>query len=320
MSLGVMHDLAVGVHPGGADAWRLQDVYAQGVQVGAPPDPYNQLGQDWSQPPWRPDRLAELGYQPFRDLIGAVLRHAGGVRVDHVIGMFRLWWIPAGRPAERGHLRPLRPRRADRRPGARGAPRRRRRRRRGPRCRRTRGPRLPALPRHPRHLDPVVRVRRRRRSAPRRALARVVPGLGHHPRPPAHRRLPRRRPGPAAAPARAAGGRPRRRARLGPRCTSRAGWRRYAAAACSTTATTSSRPCTATWRSPRRGCSASPSATRWATGARRTSPAPRTSTPTGGSRWPGRTAYRSRSKRSSPATRAPLAAGSDRRALVPMGY
>ena len=97
-----MHDLAVGVHPGGADAWRLQDVYAQGVQVGAPPDPYNQLGQDWSQPPWRPDRLAELGYQPFRDLIGAVLRHAGGVRVDHIIGLFRLWWIPTGRPAHEG--------------------------------------------------------------------------------------------------------------------------------------------------------------------------------------------------------------------------
>jgi 4-alpha-glucanotransferase len=102
MRLGVMHDLAVGVHPGGADAWRLQDVYAQGVQVGAPPDPYNQLGQDWSQPPWRPDRLAELGYQPFRDLIGAVLRHAGGVRVDHIIGLFRLWWIPLGGPPSEG--------------------------------------------------------------------------------------------------------------------------------------------------------------------------------------------------------------------------
>jgi 4-alpha-glucanotransferase len=102
MRLGVMHDLAVGVHPGGADAWRMQDVYAHGVSVGAPPDPYNQLGQDWSQPAWRPDQLAELGYQPFRDLIGAVLRHAGGVRVDHVIGLFRLWWIPVGRPAGEG--------------------------------------------------------------------------------------------------------------------------------------------------------------------------------------------------------------------------
>jgi 4-alpha-glucanotransferase len=102
MRLGTMHDLAVGVHPGGADAWRLRDVYAGGVRVGAPPDPYNQLGQNWSQPPWRPGRLAELAYQPFRDLIGAVLRHAGGVRVDHVIGLFRLWWIPEGMPADQG--------------------------------------------------------------------------------------------------------------------------------------------------------------------------------------------------------------------------
>lgn len=102
MRLGTMHDLAVGVHPGGADAWRLRDVYAGGVRVGAPPDPYNQLGQNWSQPPWRPDRLVELAYQPFRDLIGAVLRHAGGVRVDHVIGLFRLWWIPEGLRADQG--------------------------------------------------------------------------------------------------------------------------------------------------------------------------------------------------------------------------
>ncbi len=96
MRLGVMHDLAVGVYPGGADAWRLQDTYATGMQVGAPADAYNQLGQDWGQPPWRPDRLAELGYAPFRDLIAAVLRHAGGVRVDHILGLFRLWWVPAG--------------------------------------------------------------------------------------------------------------------------------------------------------------------------------------------------------------------------------
>jgi len=102
MRLGTMHDLAVGVHPGGADAWRLRHVYAGGVRVGAPPDPYNQLGQNWSQPPWRPDRLAELAYQPFRELIGAVLRHAGGVRVDHVIGLFRLWWIPEDNSADQG--------------------------------------------------------------------------------------------------------------------------------------------------------------------------------------------------------------------------
>jgi 4-alpha-glucanotransferase len=96
MRLGIMHDLAVGVYPGGADAWRLQDTYATGMQVGAPPDAFNQMGQDWGQPPWRPDRLAELGYEPFRDLIAGVLRHAGGVRIDHILGLFRLWWVPVG--------------------------------------------------------------------------------------------------------------------------------------------------------------------------------------------------------------------------------
>jgi 4-alpha-glucanotransferase len=106
MALGVMHDLAVGVHPGGADAWRQQDTYAQGIGVGAPADGYNQMGQDWSQPPWRPDRLAEHGYAPFRSLLASVLRHSGGVRVDHVIGLFRLWWVPAGqRPSEGTYVR-----------------------------------------------------------------------------------------------------------------------------------------------------------------------------------------------------------------------
>ena len=102
MALGTMHDLAVGVHPGGADAWRMRSTYAEGVSVGAPPDPFNQLGQDWSQPPWQPQRLAESGYAPFRDLVRSVLRHAGGVRVDHVIGLFRLWWVPGGQPPSEG--------------------------------------------------------------------------------------------------------------------------------------------------------------------------------------------------------------------------
>ena len=102
MSLGLMHDLAVGVHPGGADVWRLRATYATGIEVGAPPDPFNQLGQSWSQPPWQPDRLEELAYAPLRDLVAAVLQHAGGVRVDHVIGLFRLWWVPEGRPPSEG--------------------------------------------------------------------------------------------------------------------------------------------------------------------------------------------------------------------------
>jgi 4-alpha-glucanotransferase len=96
MSLGVVHDLAVGVHRHGADTWALQDVMARGVTVGAPPDAFNQQGQDWSQPPWRPDRLAEAGYGPYRDMLRTILRHAGGIRVDHVIGLFRLWWVPEG--------------------------------------------------------------------------------------------------------------------------------------------------------------------------------------------------------------------------------
>jgi 4-alpha-glucanotransferase len=102
MSLGIVHDLAVGVHPDGADSWALQDALALGVSAGAPPDEFNQLGQDWSQPPWRPDRLEELEYQPFRALIRSVLRHAGGVRIDHIIGLFRLWWIPQGEAPTRG--------------------------------------------------------------------------------------------------------------------------------------------------------------------------------------------------------------------------
>jgi 4-alpha-glucanotransferase len=102
LPVGVLHDLALGVDAGGADAWALQDVLALGTTVGAPPDSFNQQGQDWGLPPWRPDRLAESGYLPFRDVVRAVLRHAGGLRIDHVMGLFRLWWVPAGSSAADG--------------------------------------------------------------------------------------------------------------------------------------------------------------------------------------------------------------------------
>ncbi|MDO4606982.1 MAG: 4-alpha-glucanotransferase [Bowdeniella nasicola] len=102
MGLGLMHDLAVGVHPHGADVWALQDVFAHGIGVGAPPDMYNQQGQNWSQPPWRPDALARAGYRPLRDMLATVLRHAGAIRVDHVMGFFRLWWIPDGASPQEG--------------------------------------------------------------------------------------------------------------------------------------------------------------------------------------------------------------------------
>ena len=106
MGLGIVHDLAVGVHPDGADTWALPDTLARGVSVGAPPDAFNQQGQDWSQPPWRPDALERSGYAPLRDMLRTVLRHGGGIRIDHIIGLFRLWWIPSGAgPAEGTYVR-----------------------------------------------------------------------------------------------------------------------------------------------------------------------------------------------------------------------
>ncbi|CAM5694714.1 4-alpha-glucanotransferase [Streptomyces fumanus] len=102
MPLGVVHDLAVGVHPGGADAWAQREHFAAGMSVGAPPDAFNARGQDWGLPPWRPDRLAESGYAPYRDLLRALFRYAGALRIDHVMGLFRLWWVPEGHPPTEG--------------------------------------------------------------------------------------------------------------------------------------------------------------------------------------------------------------------------
>jgi 4-alpha-glucanotransferase len=102
MDIGIIHDLAVGAHPGGADAWAGRDVIARGVSVGAPPDEFNQRGQDWALPPWHPQQLAAHGYRPLAGLVDASLGHAGGIRVDHVMGLFRLWWVPAGMAPDRG--------------------------------------------------------------------------------------------------------------------------------------------------------------------------------------------------------------------------
>ncbi|MFI1287383.1 4-alpha-glucanotransferase [Streptomyces sp. NPDC020792] len=102
MGIGIVHDLAVGVHPGGADAWAQRDHFAAGMSVGAPPDAFNARGQDWGLPPWRPDRLAASGYAPFRRLLRALFRYAGALRIDHVMGLFRLWWIPQGLPPTEG--------------------------------------------------------------------------------------------------------------------------------------------------------------------------------------------------------------------------
>ena len=106
MAVGLIHDLPVGVDGGGADAWAMQRMLAGAVTTGAPPDEFNQRGQDWGLPPWRPHALREAAYEPFRQMVGAVLGNGGGIRVDHVMGLFRLWWIPAGRsPAEGTYVR-----------------------------------------------------------------------------------------------------------------------------------------------------------------------------------------------------------------------
>ncbi|WP_405932301.1 4-alpha-glucanotransferase [Streptomyces sp. NBC_00827] len=102
MAVGLVHDLAVGVHPDGADAWAQQEYFAAGMSVGAPPDAFNARGQDWGLPPWRPDRLAESGYAPYRRLLRALFRYAGALRIDHVMGLFRLWWVPQGQPPTEG--------------------------------------------------------------------------------------------------------------------------------------------------------------------------------------------------------------------------
>ncbi|MCP2341887.1 4-alpha-glucanotransferase [Actinomadura rupiterrae] len=96
MPVGIVHDLAVGVHPAGADAWMYRPLFAPGMSVGAPPDEFNQLGQDWGQPPWHPGRLAEAAYLPFRGMVAAALRHGGGLRLDHAMQVSRLWWVPDG--------------------------------------------------------------------------------------------------------------------------------------------------------------------------------------------------------------------------------
>jgi 4-alpha-glucanotransferase len=102
MPVGVVHDLAVGVDLGGADGWALQDHLATDMTIGAPPDAFNQLGQDWRLPPLLPNRLCDCGYAPFRDMLRSLLRHSGGIRIDHAMGLFRLWWVPDGADPREG--------------------------------------------------------------------------------------------------------------------------------------------------------------------------------------------------------------------------
>ena len=102
MRLGVVTDLAVGTAPGGYDHWLRQGMVADRLSVGAPPDPLGPAGQDWGLPPLLPDALTADGYAVFAADLAANMAHAGGIRVDHVMGLFRLFVLPVGAPASAG--------------------------------------------------------------------------------------------------------------------------------------------------------------------------------------------------------------------------
>jgi 4-alpha-glucanotransferase len=95
-ALPLVQDLPVGFNPAGADAWVWQDLLARDCTIGAPPDAFNPAGQDWAIPPFVPHRLRAARYEPFIQTLRATLRHARGLRIDHVMGLFRLYWIPQG--------------------------------------------------------------------------------------------------------------------------------------------------------------------------------------------------------------------------------
>lgn len=94
--VGLVGDLAVGCAADGADAWMFQDLMALGASIGAPPDPFNAAGQDWGLPPFVPWRLRAAQYAPFVAMVRANCRRMAGLRIDHVMGLFRQFWIPAG--------------------------------------------------------------------------------------------------------------------------------------------------------------------------------------------------------------------------------
>lgn len=98
----IMQDLPIGVDPDGADAWMWQDVFARGVSVGAPPDTFNSAGQDWGLPPFIPHKLRADGYEPFIQTMRSTMRYSAALRMDHVMGLFRLFCIPVGKSGKEG--------------------------------------------------------------------------------------------------------------------------------------------------------------------------------------------------------------------------
>ncbi|MBK7424007.1 MAG: 4-alpha-glucanotransferase, partial [Propionivibrio sp.] len=102
LGVGLYQDLALGVNPGGSEYWTNQEVFAKDAYAGAPPDDFNLYGQDWGLPPLVPHRLRDAAYAPFIAVLRAAMRQGGALRIDHVIGLARVFWVPAGRPATEG--------------------------------------------------------------------------------------------------------------------------------------------------------------------------------------------------------------------------
>jgi 4-alpha-glucanotransferase len=102
MSLGLYGDVAVGVSAGGSETWSNPRLYVIGAGIGAPPDPLALKGQDWGIPPQNPRELEAQGYQPFIDLLRFNMRSVGALRLDHVMALFRQWWVPRGLLATEG--------------------------------------------------------------------------------------------------------------------------------------------------------------------------------------------------------------------------
>lgn len=102
LGVGLYEDLAVSIDRGGAEAWANQDLYAVTASVGAPPDDFNLAGQNWGLPPLRPERLRQVGYEPLVATLRENMRHAGALRIDHVMGLARLYWIPENKSPSEG--------------------------------------------------------------------------------------------------------------------------------------------------------------------------------------------------------------------------
>jgi (1->4)-alpha-D-glucan 1-alpha-D-glucosylmutase len=100
--VGLYVDLAVSIDRGGAEAWANRELYASGASIGAPPDDFNHKGQNWGLPPFVPERLREAAYAPFVATLRASMRHAGALRIDHAMGLMRLFWVPPGAEATSG--------------------------------------------------------------------------------------------------------------------------------------------------------------------------------------------------------------------------